>query len=104
MKIKRIVAIILVFLLVCPVISMAAATRRPQKLWPGAGGVKSNISRGGADDILFQDFTTGAPGVLPQGVTSSKTDTGYGTTEEHEVLPGYTKNCLVLYDTDSTDS
>ena len=102
MKIKRIISIILVFLLVCPVISMAAATRRPQKLWPGA--IKTAPTRGGENDILFQDFTTGAPGVLPQGVTSSKSDTGYGTTEEHEVIPGYTKNCLVLYDTDSTDS
>ena len=102
MKIKRIISIILVFLLVCPVISMAAATRRPQKLWPGA--IKTAPTRGGENDILFQDFTTGAPGVLPQGVTSSKSDTGYGTTEEHEVMPGYTKNCLVLYDTDSTDS
>lgn len=102
MKIKRILAVILIFLLVCPVISMAAATRRPQKLWPGA--ITKAPTRGGADDILFQDFTSVAAGILPQGVTSGKTDTGYGTTEEHEVMPGYIKNCLVLHDTDSSDS
>ncbi len=102
MKIKRIIACLLVFLLVCPVISMAAATRRPQKLWPGA--VKTVPSRGGEDDILFQDFTSTAAGVFPQGVASTKRDTGYATTEEFEVLPGYKKNCLVIHDTDSTDS
>jgi len=102
MKIKRIISIILVLLLVCPIISMAAATRRPQKLWPGA--VKTAPTRGGADDILFEDFTSVAAGVFPKGVTGGKSDTGYVTTEEVEVLPGYKKNCLVLYDTDSTDS
>ncbi len=102
MKIKRIISVILILLLVCPTISMAAATRRPQKLWPGA--VKTAPTRGGADDILFEDFTSVAAGVFPKGVTGGKSDTGYVTTEEVEVLPGYKKNCLVLYDTDSTDS
>ena len=102
MKIKRIISVILILLLVCPVISMAAATRRPQKLWPGA--IKTVPTRGGADDILFEDFTSVASGLYPKGVTGGQSDTGYVTTEEVEVLPGYTKNCLVLYDTDSTDS
>ena len=61
MKIKRIISIILVFLLVCPVISMAAATRRPQKLWPGAGGV--NPTSPEAEQTTY--FSRILPPVLP---------------------------------------
>ncbi len=51
--------------------------------------------RGAFTDVLFEDFTLVEEGTLPEGVVSAQ---DYVYTEKHEVLPGYTKNCLILDD------
>ncbi len=93
-KMKKIILIFLLVLLINPIQSLAIATKDPHRLWEGA--VPEIPKRETKDDILFQDFTSVEEGEFPAGVTGERKSYSYVTTAEHQILPGLTKNCLVL--------
>ncbi len=102
---KRILCLILAFLLLCPTLAMAAATKAPKKDYYAKKSntvASSNKYAKQDNDIMLYTFSDVASGSLPGGISGSGA-AGEVTTEEFDV-GGFKKNCLVVNDTDSSDS
>ncbi len=90
---KKILSLLLAFALVLSFFTIANA--EPMRKDPKAVVKKSGPVRSATTDALFEDFTEVDKGKLPKTVIPGATNV---YTEQYEVLPGYTKNCLVLDD------
>lgn len=96
MKFKRIIAMLAAGFMLTSTAAFADALRYDDK---------RNVqmeSRQQPNDIIFEDFISVEPGVLPSGMSVTGAD-GYGTTELFEVSPGVTKNCFKYTDTSHDD-
>lgn len=88
---RKLLCFILVFSLVlgCTTVAFAEALREDPK-------AKGRAPKRFDDtDVAVEDFTGVAEGALPTTISANSADI---RTEMHEVLPGYSKNCLVLDD------
>ena len=96
-KLKNLIAISCAAALLAPAPGFADALRFD----PYPRGTDAATGRARSNDIMFQDFTSVAPDSLPMGV-SGTSGSGFVTTAKYEVMPDYTKNCLLVSDTDHT--
>lgn len=97
MKFKRIISFVTLIFVLCSSAVYAEAYRKNYRKEVEA------VSRERETDILFEDFTSVAPGQLPSGViVNSANEYGYTTSGIVDIGGGVEKNCMLLVDTKNT--
>ncbi len=93
MRFKKIICLLTASLMLTSTVAFGEALRYDYKRMTEA------VSNKQANDIVYEDFTSVSPGMLPAAMNVTKSY-GFGTTEMHEVKAGVQKNCFRF--TDST--